>query len=170
MVEAVLQDRLTAKVAARQSGLSERSVRKWIARYRREGLTGLRDRSSRPQRSPKQTPPAQVAVVLALRRLRLPGFQIARQTGLSKATVSRLLRRHQLHRLALLDPPPPVCRYEREHPGELIHLDIKSWLGSSGPVTASPAIDVIWSEAPASSMSMSPSMTLPGSLSPGSCR
>ena len=125
MVEAVLQQRLTARTAARQTGLSERTVRKWIARYRREGAAGLCDRSSRPQRSPRQTPPAQVAVVLALRRLRLPGFQIARQTGLSKATVSRLLRRHQLHRLALLEPPPPVCRYERAHPGELIHLDIK---------------------------------------------
>ena len=63
--------------------------------------------------------------MLALRRLRLPGFQIARQCGLSRATVSRLLRRHQLHRLALLDPPPPVQRYCREHPGELIHFDIK---------------------------------------------
>ena len=125
MVEAVLQQRLTARTAARQTGLSERTVRKWIARYRREGAAGLCDRSSRPQRSPRQTPPAQVAVVLALRRLRLPGFQIARQTSLSKATVSRLLRRHQLHRLALLEPPPPVCRYEREHPGELIHFDIK---------------------------------------------
>ena len=125
MVEAILQQRLTARTAARQTGLSERSVRKWMARYRREGAAGLHDRSSRPQRSPRQTPQAQVAVVLALRRWRLPGFQIARQTGLSKATVSRLLRRHQLHRLALLEPPPPVCRYEREHPGELIHLDIK---------------------------------------------
>ncbi len=125
MVEAVLQRELTAQVAARQAGLSERTVRKWLARYRSEGAAGLRDRSSRPQRSPRQTPPAQAAVVLALRRLRLPGFQIARQSGLSKATVSRLLRRHHLHRLALLEPPPPVCRYEREHPGELIHFDIK---------------------------------------------
>jgi transposase InsO family protein len=57
--------------------------------------------------------------------MRLPAFQIARQTALSKATVSRLLRRHRLHRLDLLDPPPPVRRYERELPGELIHLDIK---------------------------------------------
>ena len=56
---------------------------------------------------------------------RLPGFQIARQCGLSRATVSRLLRAHQLHRLALLDPPPPVLRYCRQHPGELIHFDIK---------------------------------------------
>jgi hypothetical protein len=62
---------------------------KWLVRYRAEGPEGLRDRSSRPLRSPKRTPQAQVAVVLALRRLRLPGFQIARQCALSKATVSR---------------------------------------------------------------------------------
>ncbi len=55
----------------------------------------------------------------------MPGFQIARQTGLSKATVSRILRAHNLHRLSLLDPPPPVRRYERLYPGELIHTDIK---------------------------------------------
>ena len=125
IVRAVLNHELTAKEAAQQAGLSERSVRKWIARYRAEGVGGLGDRSSRPHRSPKQTPQAQVAVVLALRQLRLPGFQIARQTCLSKATVSRILRRHNLHRLSLLDPPPPARRYERQHPGELIHLDIK---------------------------------------------
>jgi hypothetical protein len=55
----------------------------------------------------------------------LPAFQIARATGLSKATVSRLLQKHGLHRLRILVPPPPVVRYQREHPGELIHLDIK---------------------------------------------
>jgi transposase InsO family protein len=125
IVQAVLQRRLSAQEAAVQAGLSERSVRKWIARFRAEGLPGLKDRSSRPHRSPRQTPQAQVAVVLALRHLRQPGFQIARQSGLSKATVSRLLRRHRLHGLDLLDPPPPVRRYQRQLPGELIHLDIK---------------------------------------------
>jgi transposase InsO family protein len=125
IVEAVLDGRLTARAAALQTGLSERSVWKWIARYRAEGVAGLRERSSRPHRSPGQTPQAQVAVVLALPRLHLPGFQIARQTALSKATGSRLLRRHRLHRLELLDPPPPVRRYERALPGELIDLDIK---------------------------------------------
>ncbi len=74
MVEAVLQRQLTVKRAARQAGLSERTVRKWLARYRNEGAAGLRDRSSRPERSPRQTPQAQVAVVLALRRWRLPSF------------------------------------------------------------------------------------------------
>ena len=63
--------------------------------------------------------------MLCLRRLRLPAFQIARQCGLSKATVSRILCAHSLHRLCLLDPPPPARRYCRATPGELIHLDIK---------------------------------------------
>ncbi|MBA3652173.1 MAG: helix-turn-helix domain-containing protein, partial [Chthoniobacterales bacterium] len=100
-------------------------MRKWLARFRAEGVAGLADRSSRPQRSPRATPSAQVAVVLALRRLRLPGFQIARQSGLSRATVSRLLRRHGLARLSALEPAPPVVRYQRQHPGELLHFDIK---------------------------------------------
>jgi transposase InsO family protein len=65
-----------------------------------------------------------VARVLALRRRKLPGFQIARATKLSKASVSRLLRLHSA-RLAALEPPLPICRYERPHPGELIHFDIK---------------------------------------------
>ena len=125
VVRRITDDHLPVKLVAAEAGVSERTVRKWLARFRSEGSVGLRDRSSRPHQSPKQTPPAQVAVVLALRRLRLPGFQIARQCGLSKATVSRILRRHRLHRLALLDPPPPVRRYQRATPGELIHFDIK---------------------------------------------
>jgi len=125
IVRAILSHQLTAQAAALQVGLSERSVRKWMARFRAEGVAGLRDRSSRPQRSPRQTPLAQVAVVLALRRLRLPGFQIARQSALSRATVSRLLRRHGLAQLNALEPAPPVVRYERQFPGELLHFDIK---------------------------------------------
>ena len=125
IVRAILQKQLNVKVAALQVGLSERSVRKWLARFRAEGAAGLRDRSSRPHRSPRQTPAAQVAVVLALRRLRLPGFQIAHRGGLSRATVSRILRRHGLSRNSALEPAPPVVRYQRQLPGELLHFDIK---------------------------------------------
>jgi transposase InsO family protein len=112
-----------AEVAA-AFGLSERCAYKWLARFRAEGLAGLCDRSSRPKCSPRTTHPFRVARVLALRRRRLPGFQIARVTRLSKACVSRLLRRHA-QRLAQLDPPPPIRRYERAQPGELVHFDIK---------------------------------------------
>ena len=125
LVSAVMEKRLRAKAAAAAFGVSERTARKWLARFRAEGTEGLRDRSSRPVRSPRQTSSAQVAVVLALRRLRLPGFQIARQSALSKATVSRLLHRHGLAHLSALDPAPPVVRYQRQFPGELIHFDIK---------------------------------------------
>ena len=105
-------------------GVSVRTAYKWLARFRAEGHSGLLDRSSRPKCSPRTIHPLRVARVLALRRRRLPGFQIARAAQLSKASVSRLLRRHRA-RLAALEPPPPVCRYERALPGELIHFDIK---------------------------------------------
>ena len=112
-----------AKVAA-YFGLSERCAYKWLARFRAEGFAGLQDRSSRPQCSPRTIHPLRVARVLALRRRKLPGFQIARAAKISRASVSRFLRRHA-KKLAALQPPPPLCRYEREHPGELIHFDIK---------------------------------------------
>jgi transposase InsO family protein len=115
--------RPVAEVAA-GFGVSIRTVFKWLARFRAEGLAGLQDRSSRPTCSPRTTHPLRVARVLALRRRKLPGFQIARAAKLAKATVSRLLRRHRL-RLAQLSPPPPIQRYERAHPGELLHFDIK---------------------------------------------
>ncbi len=112
-----------AKVA-RDFGLSERCAYKWLARFRAEGPAGLRDRSSRPRCSPRTIHPRRAARVLALRRRKLPGFQIARAAKISRASVSRLLRRHA-KKLAALQPPPPLCRSEREHPGELIHFDIK---------------------------------------------
>ena len=124
---ALIEDKgVTLKAAAAAFKVSETTARKWVVRYRTEGRPGLCDRSSRPLRSPRRTPAAQLAVVLSLRTEHyLPAFQIARTTGLSKATVSRLLRAHHLHRLRFLLPPPPVVRYQRQHPGELIHFDIK---------------------------------------------
>jgi transposase InsO family protein len=105
-------------------GVSERCAYGWLARFRAEGAAGLCNRSSRPHRSPRTTHPLRVARVLALRRRKLPGFQIARATKLSKASVSRFLRRHAA-RLCALEPPLPICRYERALPGELLHFDIK---------------------------------------------
>jgi transposase InsO family protein len=124
MVKAV-EEGLTLKQAAACFKVSWRTAAKWVARYRKEGLQGLQDRSSRPAFSPTQTSNAQVAVVLELRRMRLPGFQIARQSGLSKATVSRILARHGLSKLSALDPAKPIVRYQRQYPGELLHMDIK---------------------------------------------
>lgn len=106
-------------------GVSGRTVAKWLARYRREGEAGLADRSSRPHVMPGATPGDVVEQVIALRRQRLCGKQIAKLIGISSATVSRVLRKARLSRMRDLDPPEPVRRYERAHPGDLIHIDIK---------------------------------------------
>lgn len=102
-----------------------RTARKWFDRYRREGLAGLQDRSSRPHRLYRPTPQATVDEVARLRRQRFTGKQIAVQLKLSPATVSRILKRLGLNRIAALEPVAPVRRYERAKPGEMIHIDIK---------------------------------------------
>lgn len=106
-------------------GISLRTVYKWRLRYREEGLSGLQDRSSRPLNSPARTAEAIEAVVIALRRQKRIYDLIADRTGLSRATVGRILVRHGLNRWRDLEPAEPVIRYERERPGELIHMDIK---------------------------------------------
>jgi len=115
----------TPEAVARAAGVCPRTVRKWVARYKAEGIEGLEDRSSRPHRLHRPTPTAIVERVAALRRQRWTGKQIAAEVGVSPATVSRILKRLGLNRLAALEPAEPVRRYEREHPGELIHIDIK---------------------------------------------
>jgi len=124
IVRRILDRRQPVAEVAGAFSVSIRTVFKWLARWRAEGHAGLADRSSRPHCSPKTTHPLRVARVLALRRRKLPGCQIARAAKLSKASVSRLLRRHAA-RLAALSPPPPITRSEREHPGDLLHFDIK---------------------------------------------
>jgi len=125
MCRAVVEGRLGLSAAAAAHKLSRQSASKWVRRYREGGVRGLRDRSSRPHRSPRQTGEAVEQQVLELRRGRLAGYWIARQTGLSVATVSRILRRARLSRWRDLVPRPPVIRYEHAHPGDLLHLDIK---------------------------------------------
>ena len=133
MVRSVIEGGLTKAAAALQFNVSAKTVAKWVKRFRAEGVNGLRDRSSRPLSSPSQTQPTTCAAVEALRRRRHTGKQIAAEVGISPATVSRILRRLGLNRLAALEPAEPIRRYEREHPGELIHLDIKK-LGRIGSV------------------------------------
>jgi transposase InsO family protein len=111
--------------AAEAAGVSERTAAKWLARYRREGRRGLLDRSSAPHRVPHRTPLAVERTVLALRRLRMTATEIAECLGLARSTVSALLRRLGLGRLALLAPPEPANRYQRRRPGELLHIDTK---------------------------------------------
>ncbi len=115
----------TPEVVAATAGVCPRTVRKWLKRYHLEGLAGLQDRSSRPHRLHRPTPEAVVAQIETLRRQRWTGQQIATQAGVSPATVSRILKRLGLNKLKTLEPAEPVRRYQREHPGELIHIDIK---------------------------------------------
>jgi transposase InsO family protein len=121
----VVDEGLTPVAVAATMGVSVRTVRKWVGRFEAQGVAGLQDRSSRPHRSPNRTPRDIEAKVAELRRQRCTGVQIALATGLAKATVHRILRRLGLNRLKALEPAEPVRRYERDHPGELIHLDIK---------------------------------------------
>jgi transposase InsO family protein len=121
----VVDQVLTLNAAAAAFNVSAKTARKWTRRYRQQGLAGLHDRSSRPLRSPRQTPSQLADQVLTLRHQRWTGVRIAQHTGLSRATVSRLLRRHRLSRVRDLDPPVPVRRYEHPHPGDLLHIDTK---------------------------------------------
>jgi transposase InsO family protein len=125
MVRAVVDGGMSRAAAARRFNTSPKTVAKWVDRFRAEGVDGLRDRSSRPLSSPDQTPPATCAAVETLRRQRYTGKQIAAELGISQATVSRILRRLGLNKLSALEPGEPVRRYQRERPGEMIHIDIK---------------------------------------------
>lgn len=125
LVRRVLSEGQSPKAVATAFGVDAKTVAKWVRRFEAEGQAGLADRSSRPHKLHRPTPPGMVEQVIALRRQRFCGQQIARETGLSPATVSRILRAEGISRARDLDPPEPVVRYERERPGELIHLDIK---------------------------------------------
>jgi len=115
----------TPESAARLAGVCPRTARKWQARYKTEGAAGLEDRSSRPNKLRNPTSAQTVKRIIALRRQRWTGKHIACETGVSSATVSRVLKRAGLSRMKDLDPAEPARRYEREAPGELLHLDIK---------------------------------------------
>lgn len=106
-------------------GVSISTVYKWRRRHLTEGLAGLQDRSSKPHSSPARTPDGVEARVVALRKERRIYHRIVAETGISKATVGRILIRHGLNRWRDLEPAEPVRRYERATPGEMIHLDIK---------------------------------------------
>jgi transposase InsO family protein len=118
-------------LAAEAAGISERSARKWLARWRAEGEVGLLDRSSAPRRSPTRLPADRLEAIEALRRLRMTAAEIAEVLGMALSTVSRWLRRIGLGRRSALAPPEPPNRYERKRPGELIHVDVKK-LGRIG--------------------------------------
>jgi transposase InsO family protein len=120
-----VENGLTYAAAARRFNTSAKTVAKWVARFRADGVDGLRDRSSRPHSSPNQTHPATCDAVEVLRRQRHTQAAIAVELSLSLATVSRILKRRGLSLLSSLEPAAPRPRYERATPGEIIHIDIK---------------------------------------------
>jgi transposase InsO family protein len=110
---------------AREFGVSRRTVRKWRHRYETEGERGLRDRSSRPQRSPNQRPRHHRRQIERWRRRRWSSVRIAQHYGFPVSTVVAIQRRLGLNRLSRLEPPRPIIRYEHAQPGALLHLDTK---------------------------------------------
>jgi transposase InsO family protein len=125
MVRAVVEQRLSKAAAARQFNTTPKTVAKWVDRFQAEGVAGLRDRSSKPLSSPSQIPLATADAVERLRRQRKTQEHIAGEIAISKASVSRILKRRGLSLLSSLEPQDPRPRYERKTPGEIIHLDIK---------------------------------------------
>jgi transposase InsO family protein len=125
LVRRIRQQGWTVQDAAQAAGVSVRTGYRWLARYRTEGPQGLVDRSSTAHRLPGATAPDRVRAILALRGLRMTGAQIAETLGMAVSTISGILARHGLGRLPATEPQGPVTRYERRHPGELVHIDIK---------------------------------------------
>lgn len=125
MVQDITERGLSASEAASAHGVSAVTARKWHARYLAGGAAALADKSSRPALSPRTIEPGLALTIVELRRKLFLQARIATYTGVSKATVSRVLRRAGLSRLSDLGPKEDVQRYEREAPGELLHIDIK---------------------------------------------
>jgi transposase InsO family protein len=125
MVQDLTEGGLSASEAAAKQGVSAVTARKWLGRYLADGAAGLMDKSSRPEKSPRAIAPSVALTIVELRRKLYLQSHIASYMGVSKATVSRVLRRAGLSRLSDLRPDEPVQRYERDHPGELLHIDIK---------------------------------------------
>lgn len=121
LIRRVRQQGWTQRRAAEALGVSVRTVAKWLARDR----TALADRSSRPHRQPRRVPAPLEAAILALRRTRATAWQISAALRVPRSTVTRVLARAGVNRVALLEPVGPVQRYEWPHVGDLLHVDLK---------------------------------------------
>jgi len=115
----------TLAAAAEAAGVSVRTVSKWLRRYREEGEQGLLDRCSAPASVPSRTGEARVAVIAGLRRLRMTAAEIAETLAMPVSTVSGILTRIGLGKLWRLEPLEAANRYEKQRPGELVHVDVK---------------------------------------------
>jgi transposase InsO family protein len=124
MVSAVLEQEMSLPQVAERFGVSVKTCRKWLARYLADGELGLLDRSSAPCSMPNRTDERRIEAIAALRKLRFTGPEIAETLGMALSTVSGILTRIGMGKLGRLGLQP-AQRYERERPGELIHIDIK---------------------------------------------
>jgi transposase InsO family protein len=124
MVSRVVEQGWSLSSAAAAAEVSERTCSKWVGRYRAEGELGLLDRSSAPERVANRTDEHRIEAIAALRRLRFSGPEIADVLAMPLSTVSGILTRIGMGRLGRLGLEP-AARYERERPGELIHIDVK---------------------------------------------
>ncbi len=124
LAQRVVNDGWSLTSAAAAAEVSERTAGKWARRFRQEGEAGLLDRSSAPSRVANRTDERRIGAIAALRRLRMTGAQIAEVLAMPEQTVSGVLKRIGLGRLGRLGLEP-AQRYERRHPGELIHVDVK---------------------------------------------
>jgi transposase InsO family protein len=135
LIARVIEDGRPVAHVAKEMGISRQCAHRWVRRFREEGPAGLEDRSSRPKSSPSKTSPEREEVVLQARtRLRFGPARISAETGVAPRTISRILARHHVPKLAWLDPVTGALirasrstanRYEREKPGELVHIDVK---------------------------------------------
>jgi transposase InsO family protein len=129
----VVEESWSLAEAAAAAEVSERTASKWVCRYRAEGEPGLFDRSSAPRTVANRTDELRVEAIAALRRLRFTGAEIAQLLGMALSTVSGILTRIGMGRLGRLGQGP-ARRYERERPGELIHIDVKKLCRLEGGV------------------------------------
>ncbi|MGH3749039.1 MAG: IS481 family transposase [Micromonosporaceae bacterium] len=135
LVSRVIDDGRPVAHVAKELGVSRQCAHRWVNRFRAEGAAGLADRSSRPHRCPRRTSPEVEQAVLELRRSERYGQDwIGPELGVAPRTVSAILRRHQVPYLRECDPltgevirssKQTAKRYEREHPGDLVHMDVK---------------------------------------------
>ena len=125
LIQRVVREGWTVREAAEAAGLSVRTAHKWLSRFRSEGLAGLADRRSVAHRLRHRMPAARIERIRALRHRRFTAWQIAQRLRMALSTVCAALKRLGLGKLSGLEPKPPVQRYERARPGELVHVDIK---------------------------------------------
>jgi transposase InsO family protein len=127
LVSRILEEGWSVPAAAESLGVSRTTAHKWLQRFRGEGIAGLEDRSSAPRRRPRSLTAADVERILrARRRLKVGPHRLGPELGHPRSTVYGVLRRHGLSRLAHLDRPTAApVRFERERPGELVHVDVK---------------------------------------------